>query len=88
MRDGDLKYLKILENTFLFNVVHDPLERANLKDRRNDDYRRLVREWYEWNLQMLPEIRESNSGGPDGRTARHRRMISQSFRRARCRRPA
>src|SRR5712671_2690274 len=28
-RIGDWKYLKILDNTFLFNVVEDPLERAN-----------------------------------------------------------
>ena len=33
-RDGDYKYLKILDNTFLFNVVEDPMERANLKERR------------------------------------------------------
>jgi hypothetical protein len=32
-RDGDYKYLKILDNTFLFNVVEDPTERANLKGR-------------------------------------------------------
>ncbi len=30
-RDGDFKFLKILDNTFLFNVVDDPMERANLK---------------------------------------------------------
>ena len=28
MRDGDFKFLKILDNTFLFNVVDDPMERA------------------------------------------------------------
>ena len=39
MRDGDLKFLKILDHTFLFDVVADPLERANLKERRKDDYR-------------------------------------------------
>ena len=33
-RIGEWKYLKILDNTFLFNVVADPLERANLKHRR------------------------------------------------------
>src|SRR5438046_368836 len=33
MRDGDYKLLKILDQTFLFNVVEDPLERANLKAR-------------------------------------------------------
>ena len=66
IRDGDLKFLKILENTFLFNVVADPLERANLKDRRKDDYLRLVREWYDWNATMLPEINESFTHGFDG----------------------
>jgi arylsulfatase A-like enzyme len=58
-RDGDYKFLKILDNTFLFNVVEDPLERANLKERQKDTYRRLTREWYDWNATMLPEIRES-----------------------------
>ena len=42
MRDGDFKFLKILDNTFLFNVVEDPMERANLKERRKDVYDRLV----------------------------------------------
>ena len=66
IRDGDLKFLKILDNTFLFNVVDDPLERANLKDRRKDDYRRLVREWYDWNATMLPEMTESYTYAFDG----------------------
>jgi arylsulfatase A-like enzyme len=58
-RDGDYKFLKILENTFLFNVVDDPMERANLKVRHRDIYNRMVAEWYEWNATMLPEIDES-----------------------------
>src|SRR3546814_16866871 len=36
-RSGDWKYLKILGNSFLFNVVDDPLERANLKAARQSD---------------------------------------------------
>ena len=60
-RDGDYKYLKILDNTFLFNVVEDPLERANLKERRKDIYDRIAAEWYAWNATMLPEIDESNT---------------------------
>jgi arylsulfatase A-like enzyme len=60
-RDGDYKYLKILDNTFLFNVVEDPMERANLKVRRKDIYDRIVAEWGEWNASMLPEIDESNT---------------------------
>ena len=58
-RIGDYKYLKILDNTFLFHVVDDPMERANLKERRKDVYDRLVAEWYDWNAAMLPEIDES-----------------------------
>lgn len=60
-RDGDYKYLKILDNTFLFNVVEDPMERANLKVRRKDVYDRIVAEWHEWNATMLPEIEESTT---------------------------
>jgi arylsulfatase A-like enzyme len=59
VRDGDLKYLKINENTFLFDPVADPMERANLKDRRKDDYRRLAHAWFDWNATMPPLIDES-----------------------------
>jgi arylsulfatase A-like enzyme len=63
MRDGDWKYLKILDNTFLFNVVDDPLERANLKERRRDIYDRLAAEWRTWNATMLPLDPLSSTGG-------------------------
>jgi arylsulfatase A-like enzyme len=66
VRDGDYKFLKILENTFLFNVVEDPLERANLKDREKDRYQQLVHEWHEWNAGMMPEIKESFTHSFDG----------------------
>ena len=65
-RDGDYKFLKILENTFLFNVVEDPLERANLKERHKETYQRLVREWSAWNTSMLPEIKESYTASFSG----------------------
>lgn len=55
VRNGDMKWLKIGPNTFLFNVAADPLERANLKQRMPDVYRRLVAEFEEWNGAMLPE---------------------------------
>jgi arylsulfatase A-like enzyme len=58
-RDGDWKFLKILNNTFLFNVVDDPMERANMKERHPDIYERLIKEWLAWNATMLPEIDES-----------------------------
>ena len=48
-RIGDYKFLKILDNTFLFNVVEDPLVDV------------LVAAWQAWNASMLPEIAESNT---------------------------
>jgi arylsulfatase A-like enzyme len=65
-RIGDWKYLKILDNTFLFNVVDDPLERANLKERRKDIYDRLIGEWNAWNATMLPESSTSYTGNFTG----------------------
>jgi arylsulfatase A-like enzyme len=61
-RDGDMKYLKIRENTFLFNVVDDPLERANLRNRQPEVYRRLVQDYENWNATMLPEQPRPNGG--------------------------
>ena len=58
-RDGDWKILKINDSTFLFNIVDDPMERANLRDRRRDIYDRMVAEWNSWDDGMLPEIKES-----------------------------
>jgi len=66
VRDGDYKYLKILDNTFLFNVIDDPMERANLKERRKDTYDRLVAKWYEWNATMLSEVDESHTESNTG----------------------
>jgi arylsulfatase A-like enzyme len=60
-RIGDYKFLKIFDSTFLFNVVEDPLERGNLKDRHKDIYDQLVADWQRWNASMLPEIAESNT---------------------------
>jgi len=60
-RIGDWKYLKILDNTFLFNVVDDPLERANMKERRKDIYEKLAGEWNAWNATMLPESPRSST---------------------------
>jgi arylsulfatase A-like enzyme len=61
MRDGDFKYLRIRDNTFLFNVVEDPMERANLKERRKDIYDRLISEWDRWNVGMLPVTAKSHT---------------------------
>jgi arylsulfatase A-like enzyme len=68
VRDGDMKYLKIRENTFLFNVADDPMERANLKQRQPEVFDRLANKWLEWNQTMLPEVDESGTGGNNGQT--------------------
>jgi arylsulfatase A-like enzyme len=66
LRDGDFKYLKIRDNTFLFNVVDDPMERANLKERRKEIFDRLVKDWNAWNSSMLPLAPDSSTGGSTG----------------------
>lgn len=59
LRDGDYKYLKIRDNSFLFNVVADPRERANLWVRQPALAERLRADWDAWNATMLPEIPDS-----------------------------
>ncbi len=53
-RRGDHKFLEMRGNAFLFDVVADPLERANLKDRRPAQFHALASEWQAWNSGMLP----------------------------------
>ena len=55
VREGDWKYLRIAGNEFLFDVVKDPRERGNLKDRHKDVFDRLKTDWEVWNDTMLPE---------------------------------
>ncbi|HSO38363.1 MAG TPA: sulfatase-like hydrolase/transferase [Labilithrix sp.] len=55
LREADWKYLRIAGNEFLFDVVQDPRERANLKERRSDVFARLRSDWETWNGTMLPE---------------------------------
>jgi len=62
-RHGNWKYLKILDNTFLFDVVEDPMERANLKDRHPDVHAQLVALYRDWDRRMLPLDMEANTGG-------------------------
>jgi arylsulfatase A-like enzyme len=63
MRAGNLKYLKIRGNTFLFDVVQDPRERANLKDRRPIEYASMIARWDLWAATMLPTIADSFAEG-------------------------
>jgi arylsulfatase A-like enzyme len=72
IRDDDWKYLRIAGNEFLFDVVQDPRERANLKDRRRDVFERLKSDWEAWNATMLAERpRPATYGQPGSLTADH-----------------
>lgn len=63
-RLGNHKYLKIGANSFLFDVVEDPMERANLKDRMQELFNELKLAWDDWNKTMLPIDTESFTHGP------------------------
>ena len=65
-RSGDMKYLKILDNEFLFNVVEDPLERANLKSRQPEVFEALKAQYDAWEVTMLPEDPDAFTHGANG----------------------
>ena len=70
VRDGQWKYLCIAGSEFLFDVVQDPRERANRKDREKAVFDRLKADWEAWNATMLPErARPANYVHPGNFTA-------------------
>ena len=73
VRDGDWKYLKINDNEFLFNVVDDVRERANLRDCYPELFQRLQQQWEAWNSQQLPITDAVYSGSvtPDTQADRY-----------------
>ena len=79
MRDGDMKYLKIASNEFLFNVVDDPLERANLKERQPDVFKRMVADLrrVERDHAARRERHQLRSAGLRGRARRSLRSAAQ-----------
>jgi arylsulfatase A-like enzyme len=54
VRDGNWKYLKVNDNEFLFDVVVDQRERANLRQRHPDVFERLRKQWAAWDTTVLP----------------------------------
>jgi len=71
VRDGDMKWLRIGKNTFLFNVAEDPLERANLKEKQPDVHNRLMEEFEAWDKTMLHDPEASSVGFTSGQLADH-----------------
>jgi len=66
-RRGRFKFLEIAGNAFLFDVVADPMERANLREREAGVFAELVAAWDEWNAGMLPPDPEAGRHGFSGR---------------------
>jgi len=71
VRDGDMKFLRIGKNTFLFNVAEDPLERANLKGMKPELYKRLLADWDAWNQTMLNDPKAGSVGFTSDQLADH-----------------
>ena len=61
-RRGRYKYLKIGPNEFLFDVVADPQERGNLKDRMPEKFAELKSAHDRWNAQMLHDPKARSYG--------------------------
>ena len=53
-RRGRFKYLSIGGEEYLFDLVDDPLERANLMAREKGAFDRLKGAWDTWNKGLLP----------------------------------
>jgi arylsulfatase A-like enzyme len=54
VREGDWKYLKILNREWLFNLAQDQHERANLSKREPKRFADLKAKYEAWNATMLP----------------------------------
>ena len=66
VRHGRHKFLSIAGNEFLFDVVADPMERANLKEREPGRFAGLRSAWETWNTTMLPYRDDSFTHGFHG----------------------
>ena len=66
-RRGRFKWLEIAGNAFLFDVVADPMERANLRGREPAAFAELAAAWDTWNAGMLPPDPAAGRHGFSGR---------------------
>jgi arylsulfatase A-like enzyme len=52
MRDGDWKYLRVDGHDYLFDIVSDARERANLGKRQPQRLAKMREQWESWNATM------------------------------------
>ena len=69
IRRGPWKYLLLGGQEWLFNVVADPRERGNRKDREPEIFEDLKARWEAWNTTMLPYPAGSYSYSQEGHVA-------------------
>ena len=67
VRSGNWKYLRMGENEYLFDVVLDAHERANLARRNPATFAALKEQWEAWNAGMLPVTEDVASHAVNGR---------------------
>lgn len=70
-RRGNHKYLRINDNEFLFDVVADPLERGNLKDREPERFAEMKAAWEAWDAGMLHDPNAPSAGSQPANLADH-----------------
>jgi arylsulfatase A-like enzyme len=70
-RLGRYKYLKINDNEFLFDVVADPLERGNLKNREPERFAAMKAAWEQWDAKMLHDPSAPSAGNLPQNLADH-----------------
>ncbi|MES2077240.1 MAG: sulfatase-like hydrolase/transferase [Pseudomonadota bacterium] len=66
IRAGNWKYLKMGRNEYLFDVVADQRERANLARKHPEVLARLKAQWENWNRDMLPITAEVRTHAVSG----------------------
>lgn len=54
MREGDWKYLRVDENDYLFNILSDARERANLAHLHPEKLKHMREAWETWEATMPP----------------------------------
>lgn len=79
VRSGDWKYLKIADNEFLFDVVADQRERANLAAKHPEIFSKLKQQWESWNETMLPITADVKTHAVTGKVQadRYRSLIDE-----------
>lgn len=79
VRSGNWKYLKIADNEFLFDVVNDQRERANLAQKNPEIFNQLKQQWATWDATMLPITADVRTHAVDGKDQadRYRALIDE-----------